>query len=64
MTQSDIEEETKKLLIENRSIRKIIDDIYIIHYKSIDKESAQQRYQDSLLENIKLKTILNDMYDL
>lgn len=64
MTQSEIEEEIKKLLIENRSIRKIIDDTHILHYRNIDISSAQKRYEELLEENIKLKTILNDIYDL
>lgn len=64
MTQFELDQRNKIIMIENSRIRKIIDDIDLIHYKSINEEAAEKRYQILLNENKKLQIKLNNIYDI
>jgi len=64
MTQSELDERNKILIIENNKIRRIIDEIDLLHYRSINEEAANKRYESLVRENIDLKTKLADIYDL
>ena len=61
---SNFDEINKKLLIENSKMRRIIDEVDILHYKSLNEELAEIKNQELLAENKKLREALLDIYDL
>jgi|688.fasta_scaffold2388527_2 regulator of replication initiation timing len=64
MTQFELDERNKALILENNKIRRIIDEVDLLHYRSINEEAANERYESLVKENIDLKTKLSDIYDL
>lgn len=64
MTQFELDERNKALIIENNNIRRIIDEVDLLHYRSINEDAAIKRYEDLVKENTDLKNKLSDIYDI
>ena len=62
MTLLELDEMNKALIIENNNIRRIIDEIDLLHYRSLNEDDATKRHENLLKENTNLKNKLSDYY--